>query len=75
MMSEQFLTSKKFSMMIEKYARKNHLTYIDAICEICDQQGIDEKSVPKLILPSIKDKLYAEAVSFNYIKGGNTLPI
>lgn len=62
-------------MMVERRVKENSLTYLEALSELCDQEGIDEGEVPKLILSSIKEKVWAEAIEYNHVKGGNTLPI
>lgn len=74
-LTDKFMNTRKFTMMIEHRVKSQRVTYLEALADICDEEGIDEKEVPKLLLPSIVDKIRAEAINFNYIKGGNVLPV
>jgi len=49
---------------------------MDAVLHICEERVIDPSDVNKLISPAIRDKIEAEAMSANLVKGGgNSLPI
>lgn len=74
---EVVLTKKRFSRMIEEYVGDHpDSTYMDAILQICDERMIDPSDVGKLISPVIREKIEAEAMSANLVKGGgNSLPI
>lgn len=66
---------KKFSMLVEERVRDTSVGYIDAVLAICEELNIDNCDVSRLITNIVKNKLEAEAIELNYIKGGNTLPI
>jgi len=71
------LTKKRFSKMIEDYIQ-NHpdSSYMDAVLQVCEERVIDPMDVGKLISPVIREKIEAEAMSANLVKGGgNSLPI
>jgi len=71
------LTKKRFSKMIEDYIQDHpDSSYMDAVLQVCEERVIDPMDVGKLISPVIREKIEAEAMSANLVKGGgNTLPI
>lgn len=75
MIEDNIMTKKKFASLVEDMVHKKRMTYFDSILEICDERGIEPEDISKLISPAIKDKLEAECISANMIKGGNTLPL
>jgi hypothetical protein len=74
---EIVLTKKRFSKLIEDYVRDHpDSSYMDAALEICEERAIDPLDVGKLVSPVIRDKIEAEAMRANLVKGGgNQLPI
>lgn len=72
---DSILTKKKFAKLVEDKVISHKLGYIDAVIEVCNDRGIDPADVGNLISPIIKEKIEAEAVGLNMIKGGNQLPI
>lgn len=70
----EFLNKQKFSMLIEETVLNDKISYMDAIIEVCEQNGIEIEDVRKFISPAIKDKLEAEARNLNYLPKLNTLP-
>jgi UDP-glucose 6-dehydrogenase len=73
MVETQFLTKSKFSVLIENSVIKKKMSYIDAVVDICEKQGIDPEDVRKFISAPIKDKIEAEAMKLNYLPRGNEL--
>jgi hypothetical protein len=73
MVETQFLTKSKFSVLIENSVIKKKMSYIDAVVDICEKQGIDPEDVRKFIYAPIKDKIEAEAMKLNYLPRGNEL--
>ena len=71
------LTKKRFSKMIEDYIQDHpDSSYMDAVLQVCEERVIDPIDVGKLISPVIREKIEAEAMSANLVKGGgNQLPI
>ena len=57
-------------MTIENMVKDSNRTinYIDAIVDFCESKDIEIESVVKLIAPSLKEKIKAEATRLNYIK-------
>jgi len=51
------------------------MSYMDAIVSVCEDRELDPGEIGNLIGPVLKDKVEAEAVSLNLMKGGNQLPI
>lgn len=74
---DSILTKKRFSKLIENYiAHHPDITYMEAVINICDERSLDPLDIGKLISPAIKDKIEAEAIKNNLVKGvGNSLPI
>ena len=69
-----FLNKQKFSMLIEETVLKDKISYMDAIIEVCEKNGIELEDVRKFVSPAIKDKLEAEARNLNYLPKLNSLP-
>jgi len=70
LIDENFMDKNKFSMTIENIVKESNKTinYIDAIVEYCESKDIEVESIVKLIAPSLKEKIKAEATRLNYIK-------
>jgi len=71
------LTKKRFSKMVEEHVLQYpDSSYMEAVLQICEERVIDPMDVGKLISPVIREKIEAEAMSANLVKGGgNSLPI
>jgi len=70
LIDENFMDKNKFSMTIETIVKDSNRTinYIDAIVDFCESKDIEIETVVKLIAPSLKEKIKAEATRLNYIK-------
>jgi len=70
LIDDNFMDKNKFSMTIENMVKDSNRTinYIDAIVDFCENKDIEIESVVKLIAPSLKEKIKAEATRLNYIK-------
>lgn len=70
LIDDSFMDKNKFSMTIENIVKdsKRTINYIDAIVEYCEIRDIEVETVVKLIAPSLKEKIKAEATNLNYIK-------
>ena len=71
------LTKKRFSKMVEDHVKEYpDSTYMEAVLFLCEERAIDPYDVSKLIVPAIRQKIEAEAMGANLVKGGgNQLPI
>ena len=69
---EEFvLTRKRFSKMVEEYVSSHpDSSYMDAVLEVCETRAIDPHDISTLICRTIKQKIEAEAIRNNLIKGG-----
>tara|TARA_B110000285_G_scaffold220478_1_gene272271 strand:+ start:2064 stop:2330 length:267 start_codon:yes stop_codon:yes gene_type:complete len=65
---EVFLTKSKFAKIVEQAVLDLRVPYMDAILEVCDEQGIEPEDVSKFISPIIKAKLEVEAQKLNYLE-------
>lgn len=72
-MNEKFLTKSKFTDMVKARVLLQKMSYIDAILQICEENGIDPEDVRKFISPAIKDKVTGEASRLNLIESEETL--
>tara|TARA_B100000073_G_scaffold340817_1_gene341174 strand:- start:1173 stop:1457 length:285 start_codon:yes stop_codon:yes gene_type:complete len=70
LITKEFKSSNEFSQHIERLAH-NSGSFIDAIVDYCSAKDIDVESVKKLLSPSLKEKIKAEAENLNLLKGGN----
>lgn len=74
---QKIMTRKRFSTAVEQLVAKGNMSYIDAATYIIEQRGMDYSNLKKLLTDSLKDKMEAEAMRLNLIRGkkGNKLPI
>jgi hypothetical protein len=74
--NQQFSSAVEFSQHIERKAslRQN---YIDVLTDFCVRNEVEIESVKKLLTPSLKEKITAEAQNLNLLKQKNSgkLPI
>ena len=54
--------------MVEDRVNTSNTGYIEAILQICTEEGLDEIDASRLIATPLKSKIEAEAVEFNYIQ-------
>jgi hypothetical protein len=76
-LEQKIMTRKRFSTAVEQLVAKGNMSYIDAATFIIEQRGMDYTNLKKLLTDSLKDKMEAEAIRLNLIRGkkGNKLPI
>ena len=70
LIDDTFMDKNKFSMTIENIVKDSNrtLSYIDAIVDFCESKDIEVDSVTKLIAPTLKERIKAEAIKLNFIK-------
>jgi hypothetical protein len=67
-LEKKFTTPEKFAEEIESIVRSDsEYTYISAIIEYCERNGIEVESVVKLIPKPLKEKLKNDAIRLNFI--------
>ena len=59
--------------MIEEEVRKNNLSYIDAVVNLCENNGIEIEDVKKFLSTSVKERIEVEAMRLNFLPKVNTL--
>ena len=76
-LEQKIMTRKRFSAAVEQLVAKGNMSYIDAATFIIEKRGMDYTNLKKLLTDSLKDKMEAEAMRLNLIRGkkGNKLPI
>jgi hypothetical protein len=76
-LEQKIMTKKRFSTAVEQLVVKGNISYIDAATYIIEERGMDYSNLKKLLTDSLKDKMEAEAIRLNLIRGkkGNQLPI
>jgi|TARA_Y100000385_G_scaffold282750_1_gene337707 hypothetical protein len=76
-LEQKIMTRKRFSTAVEQLVAKGNMSYIDAATFIIEKRGMDYTNLKKLLTDSLKDKMEAEAMRLNLIRGkkGNKLPI
>lgn len=52
-----FKTSNEFSLYIEKAARENRMSHMDAVLKYCQENFLEPEDVASLINKSLKDKI------------------
>jgi hypothetical protein len=70
LLDDNFMDKNKFSLTIETMVKESDksMNYIDAVVYFCENKDIEIESVAKLIGPTLKEKIRAEALKLNYIK-------
>lgn len=70
LLDDNFMDKNKFSMTIETIVKDSNksMNYIDAVVHFCENKDIEIETVAKLIGPTLKEKIKAEALKLNYIK-------
>ena len=66
---------QEFAMEVERRVHKNNISYIDAILQLCEEEGIEVETISKLVGPIIKGKLEVEARGLNYLAKVPQLPL
>lgn len=72
-MLDNIITKASFTQLIEDLVHNKKMGYIEAVLHICDERQIDPSDVGKVISPSIKSKIEAEAMSNNLLPKTNSL--
>ena len=76
-LEHKIMTKKRFTKAVEVLVSKKGMSYIDAMTYIIEERGMDYMNIKKLLSPSIKEKLTAEASGLNLVKAKkkNKLPV
>lgn len=74
--NQQFSSAVEFSKHIERKASMGQ-NYIDVLTDFCVRNEVEIESIKKLLTPSLKEKITAEAQNLNLLKAKKTskLPI
>lgn len=72
-MLENILTKQSLAQIVEKLVARERMSYMEAVLHVCEERGIDPLDIGKLVAPSIKAKIEAEAMSSNLLPKSNTL--
>jgi len=72
-MLENILTKSAFTQLIEDLVHNKKMGYIEAVLFLCDERQIDPADISRVISPSIKSKIEAEAMSHNLLPKSNSL--
>ena len=65
---ENFMTSAKFSVEVEKIVKDSDLNYIEAVIQFCEDKNIEIDGINKLISKPLKEKLKYDAQRLNFMK-------
>lgn len=65
---ENFMTSAKFSVEVEKIVKDSNLNYIEAVIQFCEDKNIEIDGINKLISKPLKEKLKYDAQRLNFMK-------
>ena len=65
--NQQFSSATEFSQHIERRASLGQ-NYIDVLTDYCVRHEVEIESVKKLLTPSLKEKITAEAQNLNLLK-------
>lgn len=65
--NHQFSSAVEFSQHIERKANRGQ-NYIDVLTDFCIRNEVEIESIKKLLTPSLKEKITAEAQTLNLLK-------
>jgi hypothetical protein len=70
------MNSNTFISMVEERIGEKGMSYLEAITDVCEKTGLEFENVSKLMTPTMRKLLAAEATSLNMLKRtGSRLPI
>lgn len=72
-MLDNILTKQIMTQLVEKLVSEERMSYMEAVLNICEERQIDPLDIGKLIGPTIKAKIEAEAMSANLLPKSNML--
>ena len=72
-MLDNILTKTTLTQRVEELVFLEKMSYIESVLQICNEHGIDPADISKLIVPSIKSKIEAEAMAVNLLPKSNSL--
>jgi hypothetical protein len=72
-MLDNILTKQIMTQLVEKLVSEERMSYMEAVLHICEERQIDPLDIGKLIGPTIKAKIEAEAMSANLLPKSNML--
>ena len=72
-MLDNILTKAIVTQLVENLVFTEKMTYMEAVLYICNDRLIDPLDIGKLIGPTIKSKIEAEAMTRNLLPKGNSL--
>ena len=72
-MLDNILTKAIVTQLVENLVHTKKMTYMEAVLHICNERLIDPLDIGKLIGPTIKAKIEAEAMSSNLLPKSNSI--
>ena len=72
-MIDNIITKQIMTQHVEKLESEERMSYMEAVLHICEERQIDPLDIGKLIGPTIKAKIEAEAMSANLLPKSNML--
>jgi len=72
-MLDNILTKTTLTQQVEELVFLEKMSYIESVLHICSEHKIDASDISKLIVPSIKSKIEAEAMAVNLLPKSNSL--
>jgi hypothetical protein len=74
-MAVVFRSPKKFAIEIEASVRANDFSYMEAVVDFCEKNGIEPNTIVKLINQQLKDKIETEAIALHFLPKKGKLPL
>jgi len=65
------ITKKEFTEQVEKLLRGGKADVMSAILQVCEKHMLEPESAKRLISPTLKEKLEAQAKSLNMVNRGH----
>lgn len=72
-MLDDILTKAIVTQLVENLVHTEKMSYMEAVLHICNDRLIDPLDIGKLIGPTIKTKIEAEAMMRNLLPKSNSL--
>ena len=69
------LDEQSLENQLEEIRQRNGEGYIDAICTLCDNAGVEPSFVAKHLSQPLREKIRAEGEDMNLLKKSPQLPV
>jgi hypothetical protein len=63
------INQKNMIAEVVRYVKEDNMTHMEALLQVSEDHNIEPEDLARLVKGNLKDRVYAEAVQLNCIKG------